>query len=77
MDFREIKKLTAYARRSGVKHLKLDGFEIEFQDGAPAPEPLRKPKLAPVQESSIPAPPPDPTLDQINQYIYGNNEEPA
>ncbi len=72
MDLKDIKKITAFARRAGLKSLKFNGCEIEFNDSV-AP-PTRK-RLKLVEENSAPKPPHEPTLSEINDYIYGNSEE--
>lgn len=77
MDLKEIKRLVSYAKRNGLKRLKIDGLEIELQDAIVFPT-RKRGKLSAVpggKEESIPAPPPEPTLDQVNEYIYGNPGE--
>ena len=76
MDLQEIKKITNVARRSGVKALKVNGLEIEFKDEIILTRD-RKPKLVgkPAEpDKTIPAPPPLPTLDDINRFIYEDTE---
>lgn len=73
MDLKEFKQLVRFARKSGIKSAKFNGFEFEFQDKVPFPKPrglktiqeiTKAPKQAQVE----------PTFDEINQYIYGNTD---
>lgn len=78
MDLKAAKRLIAYARRVGVKSLKVGEFEVTFHDAVIFPTHQRAAKtVAPVaaDKQTIPAPAPDPTLEDINAYIYGNTEE--
>lgn len=72
MDFKEIKKITAFARKAGLKSLKFNGFEIEFSDQAVPPT---KKRLKIVEDEVGPSIPQEPNLEQINDYIYGNTQE--
>lgn len=76
MELREIKKITAYARRAGIKSLEVNGFKIELHDFALFPKaPTAKPGAPdPAIEKSTQAPDPGPTLDQINEYIYSTED---
>lgn len=71
MDLKEIKKITAFARRAGLKSLKFNGVELEFGDQVAKPQAKR---LKLVEDPGIPVIA-EPTLQQINDYIYGNDEE--
>lgn len=77
MDLKELRKITAYARKAGLKSLKFNGVELEFQDSLHVPRGT-KPKLVPAFDgpSGLPIVP-EPSLDQINAYIYENSEEGA
>lgn len=73
MNLKEIKKIVAFAKKSGVKTLKLDGFEIELNDEA-----FNKPlvKAIAMTEDKVPFPEHrEPTLEDINEYIYGDHDE--
>lgn len=70
MDLKEIKRITAFARKAGIKSLKFGDVAIEFGDHVPA---TRK-RLKLVEEGSVPAPQAEPTLDQIYSHIYSGNE---
>lgn len=82
MELKEIKKLVHFARKAGVKSMSFNGLAVEFKDEIIIQHP-RKPRLATKDgkataaspEKAIPAPAPLPTLDEINQYIYGQSEE--
>ena len=77
MELKDAKKLISYARKQGIKVIKCGDLEIMFSD-QPAPIRGRKPRLVGAsEEKSIPAPDPLPTIDQINEYIYGQTEEHA
>lgn len=79
MELKEIKKLISYAKRNGLKSIKIGEFEATFHEAVIFPS--RQKKAAthsplPEQKSKdIPAPAPLPTLDEINEYIYGKTEE--
>ncbi len=77
MDFKEIKKIAAYARKVGIKSLEFDGFKLELHDKAPVFKEA-KPRLIPTteKEATVPKPSPEPTLDHINEFIYGTSAEP-
>lgn len=71
MDFKEAKKIIAYARKNGIRSLKIGDFSVElesepvaFERAAPAPAGAQDP-------NTRPAPPAEPTLAEINEYIYG------
>lgn len=75
MDLKQIKRVTAFARKSGIKSLKSGDFEVVFHDAAILPTPTRnKAALTQVADTDKPAPLPEPTLDQINAYIYQDSE---
>jgi len=81
MDLKEIKKIANFASRAGVKSIKIDGLEISFKDEiifqrprAPGLVPDGKTKAA-KDEPTVPPREPPPTLDEINQYIYGQTDE--
>lgn len=76
MDFKEIKKIANFARRAGVKSIKMDGLELSFKDEIILTR-ERKPRLVgkPTEpEKTVPVPPPLPTLDDINRFIYEDTE---
>ncbi len=73
MDLKQIRTITKFARRNGIKSLKFEGFEIEFGDLVVPPKAKRlkviEEDAPPVQEVR------ELTLEQINDYIYGTNQE--
>ena len=73
MEAKEIKKLIALAKKSGIIKLKVDGFEIEFSAEAMNEKQVR-PVSMKIEEDSPVAPVKEITLDAINEYIYGNTE---
>lgn len=76
MDLKELKKLTHHARKCGIKFIKMGDFEMELDHSAPPSRPMGKLKrLAPLFEEKSPEIPQEPTLDQINQFIYSNVDE--
>lgn len=79
MDFKEFKKIIAFAKKQGLKSLSLDGLHVEFQEGYLAPQAMRKPKAKAhdVKEPLVKAPDAAPTLDDINRFIYEDGEEHA
>lgn len=76
MDLKEFKKVVVFAKKHGVRALTIEGFAVEFFQGV-LPTPQRKLKAAPAEPETGNMKVPDmpPTLDQINQYIYSQNEE--
>lgn len=74
MDLKEFKRLASFARKSGIKSLKLGDAAIEFHESA-----LNLPKQAKPSEPDKPlvSVPSGPTLDEINEYIYGKTDEVA
>lgn len=70
MDFREAKKLIAYAKKNGIKSLKCGDVEVTFGDTSVrmAVQEVDVPKA--IHSMVMP-----PTLDQVNDYIYGNPDE--
>lgn len=68
MTFEEFTRLTEFAKKSGLKCVKMDGVEIEFW------EPQAKRRLKAAQEI-IKSPDQPITLEQINEFIYGNVDE--
>ncbi len=68
MDLKEIKKLTAFARKNGIKSLKVAGCEIEF-GGEVVPRRTRRLKIV---EEAMPREHQEPTLQQINDFIYNS-----
>lgn len=71
MDLKEVKRIVAFARKAGLSRLALDGLSFEFSSD-PLP-PVKKPPAAETEPAG-PKPDPGPTLDQINQFIYGQDE---
>jgi hypothetical protein len=67
MDLKQMKKIVSYAKKNGIKSLKVDGFEIEFDDKVPFP------KSSKPVEPMIPTPT-EITLDDINDYIYADTD---
>jgi hypothetical protein len=79
-QIRDIKRLMAFARKIGAKKFACSGFEIEFQEGLMPATRERVSKLAksidaPADKQTVPAPERGPTLQEINDYIYGDTEE--
>jgi hypothetical protein len=75
MDLKEIKKLSAYMRRAGIKKVRYADVEVELSDmilTAMSPRERSKPTLVPDADHKLPKPIPEPTLEQINEYIYGH-----
>jgi len=78
MDLKEAKALIAWAQKRGIHSLKVADMEVTFRaDFVPK---KAAPKAAPVAHSAdgiktIPAPPPPPTLDEINAWIHANDTE--
>lgn len=72
MDFKEAKRVINFARRNGIKTMKLGDLEVTFHDAIVFPQRARTSKAQePVAaDKSIPAPAPAPTLQQINDFIY-------
>lgn len=74
MDLKEIKKITAYARKSGIKSLKMNGLELEFHESALISKPTRK--LIPVEEllkgTKQEA---EASFEEINAWIHQKDEE--
>ena len=66
MDLKEFKRIAAYARKSGIKKCKVGDIEIEFNE-----QPIRK---AIIDDPVVPQFR-EPTLDDINKYIYETNED--
>ena len=85
MELRDIKRLIRFAQRNGIKRLKMGELSFTFQDGIIFPfkeKAATNPASAfpgspskSVTVSEIPAPPPVPSLDEINAFIYGNDTE--
>lgn len=80
MEFGEIKKIVRFARSAGVKSLKLGDLSVEFKDeiiikqprqSKAQPQAEQRPAFA-AKEKQIPE---VPTLDEINNFIYGNTDE--
>jgi len=78
MDLKEIKKLVHFARRAGVKTLTVNGMTVEFKDEIIIQKP-RAPRLvkSDAKESQAKAPeiPVVPSLDEINKFIYEQQDE--
>jgi hypothetical protein len=80
MDLQQLKELISYARKLGVQSLEFEGLRVNFKDEVVV-TPKRKRQRVPMEGSvsaatvAIPAPPQLPTLDEINEYIYGTTEE--
>ena len=75
MNLDEIKHFAQYARKAGIKRLKIDGLELEMHDPKIIPRAARKPKPVPGLDPIAITPAPELTLEQINQYIYGDGDE--
>lgn len=73
MDLTEIKRITLFARKTGIKSIKIDGLELEMHTPLEqAPAVRRRPRH---EEMSGPKAIPEPTLEQINEFIYGSVDE--
>jgi hypothetical protein len=81
-DLKDAKRLIAYARKVGAKSLRWGDLEIEFHAPGVIPPRQRGSVDASAKGSEptpLTAPEAPPTLDQINEYIYGkshNSDEP-
>lgn len=74
MDLKEIKKITAYAKKAGIRSLKVNGFELEFHDATILDRPTKK--AIPASDlSPLPKSPPPPSLEEINAYIYSETPD--
>jgi hypothetical protein len=74
MDFKEAKRLIAYAKKNGIKTLKAGDFEVTFDDHVIFPKALQASKDEP-GIATRPPDPPVPSLDEINAYIYNQPDE--
>ena len=74
MDFKEAKRIVAYAKKQGLKSFAFGDLRFEFEM---TNEIKAKVQAAPIAEdkNTHPAPPPEPTLREINDYIYGQSDE--
>lgn len=76
MELKEIKKIARLARAAGIKGIKIDGLELEFHEPRSlGPKRVRLQKGIVDSGSGISKEEPAPTLEQINDYIYGQAEE--
>lgn len=74
MDLREFRKFVAFAKKSGVRAFTVGDCQVSFREDIP-PVPTRKLKsVSQKDDRVVPAPDPGPTLEQINNYIYGSDE---
>lgn len=69
MDLKEAKSLIAYARKLGITQISLGDLSVTFNDAVILPG-KRKPKLV-ADPPGLTKAPAEPTLEQINEYIYG------
>lgn len=73
MTLTEAKRLISWAQKRGIKAMQVGDISVSFQDGPFVPK-VRKARGAalPADEkaSGLPEPKPEPTLEQINAYIY-------
>jgi len=67
MELDKLKEITEYARKNGIKSLKFGDVSIEFRDILP---PLRTRTNKP-GDKPLSAVKDVPTLDDLNDYIYG------
>lgn len=74
MDLKEIKRLVTYARNAGIHFIKVDGLEIQFKETFEGRRTRRTLATSPAFEKTVKGGP-APTLEDINDYIYGQNEE--
>lgn len=74
MDFREFKKLVIFAQKRGAKRVRGGDFELEFEHAGFTPPKFTEP--APADRQSRPAPPPDPSLEQIQNWIHESSDDP-
>jgi hypothetical protein len=77
MDLKEIKRIASFAKRNGIKRISVNGLDLEFNELVVFPKRARQNISAVPNERdpNRPAPLPEPTLEEINQYIYGNVDE--
>ena len=78
MEFKEIKELLVIGRKLGVKSFEFNGLLVTFKDEVIVSQPRKRRVKAtegPVASFNVPVPPPLPSLDEINEYIYGTSEE--
>lgn len=84
MTLAEAKKFIAYSKKMGLKHARIGDLEVTFQDGVVS-ESRHFRKSLPIATATAsvppalerPAPPPEPTLEQIYQHIYSTDAEVA
>ena len=77
MDLKEAKRVVTYAKRNGIKSMRLGDLEVTFEDPR-AVEPKAHSvdvALSPVERNSKPAAPPVPTLQEIEDWIHSDIEE--
>ena len=76
MDLKEFKRIVLFAKKTGVKSIKVQGFEIELYESALVSKRAPKSGLPQDEKQSIETNiATEPNLDQINQYIYGMTQE--
>lgn len=73
MDFREFKKLVAFAQRRGAKRVRGGDFEVEFEHAGVPSRPNEKTQA---ERESKPVPVPQPTLEEIQNWIHAANGDP-
>lgn len=69
MELRDAKKLIAYAKKNGIKSLKVGDVEVTFSDDVVTK--YASAKVSTELETPISTQVKDVTLDDINDYIYG------
>lgn len=74
MDLKEVKKIVAFAKKAGISSMTMDSLSFVFSSD-PLPVLQKGQKVPEVPEKKLPEPKPGPTLDDINQYIYGQDDE--
>lgn len=71
MELKEIKKIVVFARKSGIRALSSGDLSFELFDGKPR---TRSAKRITVTDAPIKSSAQDPTLEEINKYIYSDEE---
>ncbi len=76
MDLKQLKKMVAFAKKAGLKKIKTSEFEFELDDKAFDTKPI---KTETAGIGTVPFPTmnhgtKEPTLEEINAYIYTEDD---